>query len=356
LVAVFFALAYSQPAMPWDCKKRNYREGCMQRREFITFLAGAAFWPLSAHAQQRGKVPSVGVLWHAGSAEEEAIYLSAFQQGLNGLGYIGGRTITLEHRFPNEQAERFVSLAAELVGLKVDVLVAVTGLAAVAAQRTTTTIPIVFILVPDPLGTKLVSSLARPGGNITGLTNIAVELSAKRLAIFKEVFPRATRVALLVNPTDKQSMQRFIDETKTAATSLGLDVQPVEVRSIGDIEQALDRVVEGRLEGALTVLNGVFYQGRSLIAEAAIARGLPLMVNSRETLLAGGLMSYGADIPAIFRRAAAYVDKLLKGEKAADLPVEQPTKFEFLINLKTAKALGLDIAPALLARADEVIE
>ncbi len=328
----------------------------MQRREFITLLSGAAVWPLSAHAQQRGKVPRVGVLWHAGSAEEEAIYLSAFQQGLNGLGYVDGRTVTLEHRFPNEQAERFVSLAAELVGLRVDVLVVVTGLAAVAAQRATSGIPIVFILVPDPVGTKLVSSLARPGGNITGLTNIAVELSAKRLAIFKEVLPRITRVALLVNPTDKQSMQRFIDETKAAATSLGLDVQPVEVQSIGDFEQALDRVVEGRLEGALTVLNGVFYQGRSLIARAAIARRLPLMVNSRETLQAGGLMSYGADLPAIFRRAAAYVDKLLKGEKAADLPVELPTKFEFLINLKTAKALGLEISSMMLSRADEAIE
>jgi putative ABC transport system substrate-binding protein len=342
--------------MLWNCKKRSYREGRMQRREFITLLSGAAVWPLSAHAQQRGKVPRVGVLWHAGSAEEEAIYLNAFQQGLDGLGYIDGRTVTLEHRFPNEQAERFVSLAAELVGLRVDVLVVVTGLAAAAAQWATTAIPIVFILVPDPIGTKLVSSLARPGGNITGLTNLSVELSAKRLAIFKEVLPRVTRVALLVNPTDKQGMQRYIDETKAAATSLGLDVQPVEVQSVGDFEQALDSVVEGRLEGALTVLNGVFYQGRSLIAQAAIARRLPLMVLSRETLQAGGLMSYGADLPAIFRRAAAYVDKLLKGAKAADLPVEQPTKFEFLINLKTAKALGLEISSMMLSRADEVIE
>ncbi len=328
----------------------------MQRREFITLLSGASVWPLSAHAQQRGRVPRVGVLWHAGSAEEEAIYLGALQQGLVGLGYIDGRTIKLEHRFPNEQPERFVSLAAELVGLRVDVLVAVTRLGAAAAQRATTTIPIVFILVADPIGTKLVSSLARPGGNITGLTNIAVELSAKRLALFKEALPRVTRVALLVNAADPQGMQRFIDEAKTAATSLGLDVQPVEVRSIDEFEQALDRVVEGRLEGVLTVLDGLFYQGRSLIAQLAITRRLPLMVNSRETLQAGGLMSYGADIPAIFRRAAAYVDKLLKGEKAADLPVEQPTKFEFLINLKTAKALGLEISSMMLSRADEVIE
>lgn len=328
----------------------------MQRRDFITLLSGTFVWPLSAHAQQRGRVPRVGVLWHAGSAEEEAIYLGALRQGLVGLGYIDGRTITLEHRFPNEQPERFVSLAAELVGLKVDVLVAVTRLGAVAAQRATRAIPIVFLLVPDPVGTKLVNSLARPGGNIIGLTNIAVELSAKRLAFFKEAFPRVTRVALLVNATDQQGMQRYIDETKIAATSLGLDVQPVEVRSIEEFEQAFDKVVEGRFEGVLTVPDGLFYQGRTLMAQSAVTRRLPLMVFSRETLQAGGLMSYGPDYSAIFRRAAVYVDRLLKGETPADLPVEVPTKFEFLINLKTAKALGVELSPMLLSRADEVIE
>jgi putative tryptophan/tyrosine transport system substrate-binding protein len=270
----------------------------MQRRDFITLLSGTFVWPLSAHAQQRGRVPRVGVLWHAGSAEEEAIYLGALRQGLVGLGCIDGRTIRLEHRFPNEQPERFVSLAAELVGLKVDVLVAVTRLGAVAAQRATRAIPIVFLLVPDPVGTKLVNSLARPGGNITGLTNIAVELSAKRLAFFKEAFPRVTRVALLVNASDQQGMQRYIDETKIAAASLGLDVQPVEVRSIEEFEQAFDKVVEGRFEGVLTAPDGLFYQGRTLTAQSAVTRRLPLMVFSRETLQAGGLMSYG---PRLFR-------------------------------------------------------
>jgi ABC-type uncharacterized transport system substrate-binding protein len=328
----------------------------MRRREFIT-LFGAFVLPLAARAQQpTKKVPHVGVLWHAGSAEEEAIYLGALVEGLKGLGYVDGKTIALEHRFPNEQPERFVSLAAELATLKPDVLIAVTQQAAVAAQRATTTIPIVFVVVPDPIGVKLVNSLSRPGGNVTGLTHIAVELSGKRLAVFKEAFPRMTRVALLVNANNPQTTKRYIDETNAAATGLGLDVQPVEVRSLADFDQAFDRIVEGPLEGVAVPADPLFYQGRSLMAQAAITRRLPLMVYSRETLEAGALMSYGTDQRRIFRRTAVYVDKILKGEKPADLPVEQPTKFEFLINNKTAKAIGYTISESLLLRADEVIE
>jgi putative ABC transport system substrate-binding protein len=328
----------------------------MQRREFITLLSGAAVWPISAHAQQRRRVPRVGVLWHAGSAEEEGPYFIALQQALNALGYIDGRTIALEYRYPNEEPDRFASMAAELAASNVEVLVAVTTLSAMAAQRATMTIPIVFVLVPDPVGIKLVNSLARPGGNVTGLTNTSSDLSAKRLELFKETFPRITRVALLVNANDQRNTKRYIDETKTAATKLGIDVQPVEARSTGDFEQVFDKVVEASLEGVVVVPDGIFYQGRTSLAQSALTRRLPLMVFNRETLQAGGLMSYGVDPRAILRRAAAYVDKLLKGETAADLPVEQPTKFEFLINLKTAKALGLEISPILLTRADEVIE
>jgi putative tryptophan/tyrosine transport system substrate-binding protein len=328
----------------------------MRRREFITLFGGAAVWPLSAHAQQRGKVPRVGVLWHAANAEEEAIYISALQKGFNDLGYVDGRTITLEPRFPNEEPDRFASMATELVALKVDVLMAVTPLGALAAQRATTTIPIVFILVADPVERKLVNSLARPGGNITGLTQISTDLSAKRLELLKEAFPRATRVALLLNATDQLGMHRYISESETAATALGLEVQPMELRSVGDVEQVFDKIVEARLEVVAAAPDGLLYQGRKLIAQAAMTRHLPLIVFSRETLLAGGLMSYGPDLPAIFRRAAAYVDKILKGERPSDLPVEQPTKFEFLINLRTAKALGLEMSPMLLSRADEVIE
>jgi putative ABC transport system substrate-binding protein len=188
------------------------------------------------------------------------------------------------------------------------------------------------------------------------LTHIAVELSAKRLAYFKEAFPSASRAALLVNANDPQGMRRYIDESQIAAGALGITVQPVEVRSLGDFEAAFDQIVADRLEGVVVPADGLFYQGRGRLAQSALQRRLPLVVYSRETLEAGALMSYGADQRAIFRRAGVYVDKILKGERPADLPVEQPAKFEFLINLKTAKTLGLTIAPAVLARADEVIE
>ena len=262
----------------------------------------------------------------------------------------------LEYRFPNEEPERFVSLAAELVTLRVDVLVAVTRLAALAAQRATTAIPTIFIVVPDPVGTKLVKSLARPGGNITGLTHIAAELSAKRLAFFKEAFPQMKRIALLVNGNDQQGMLRYIDENRSAATFLGLEVQPIEVRSVGDFEPACSRIAEAHFDGIVVSPDGLFYQGREAIAQAALKRQIPLMVYSRETVQAGALMSYGADVRDIFRRSATYIHKILKGEAVAELPVEQPTKFEFLVNLKTAKSLGLQLEPILLAQADEVIE
>ena len=329
----------------------------MKRREFMTLVGGAAAaWPLAALGQPIKKFPKVGVLWHAASAEEEAIGLGALTRGFSDLGYIDGKTIALHHRFPAELTERFASLSAELAAIPVDVLVAVTQPAALAAQRATATIPIVFILVPEPVGSKLVNSLARPGWNITGLTNIAAELTAKRVQLLKEAFPRMTRLTLLVNPNDQQAMHRFIDEAKTAAAALGLDVQPLEVRSLGEFEQAFDNMVDSRSEGVITTPNGLFYLGRVLAAQLAVKRRLPLMVQNRETLEGGALMAYGPDIQVLFRRAAVYVDKILKGEKPADLPVEVPTKFQFLINLKTAKALELTLPESLLLRADEAIE
>jgi putative tryptophan/tyrosine transport system substrate-binding protein len=329
----------------------------MKRREFMTLVGGAAaIWPLAAPAQPIKKLPKVGVLWHAASAEEEAIGLSALTRGFSDLGYIEGKTIALHHRFPAELTQRFESLSAELVAIPVDVLVAVTQPAALAAQRATTRIPIVFILVPEPVGSKLINSLARPGGNITGLTNIAAELTAKRVQLLKEAFPRMKRVTLLVNPNDQQAMHRFIDEAKIAATALGLDVQPLEVRSLGEFEQAFDSMADSRSEGVITTPNGLFYLGRVLAGQLAVKRRLPLMVQNRETLEDGALMAYGPDIQVLFRRAAVYVDKILKGEKPADLPVEVPTKFQFFINLKTAKALGLTLPESLLLRADEAIE
>jgi putative ABC transport system substrate-binding protein len=329
----------------------------MKRRDFITVLGGlAAAWPIAAQSQQNKKIPKVGVLWHAASAEEEAIYIRALNQGFIDLGYIDGKTIALDHRFPAEQPERFASLAAELAAVPVDVLVAVTQAAAQAAARATRKIPIVFTVVPEPVGSKLVNSLARPGGNITGLTNVASEIAAKRIQLLKEAFPGMKRVTLLVNPNDEKGMLSFVDEAKTSGTALGLDVQTIEVRSLEEFKIGFNRMVDGGSEGVMTAPNGLFYQGRVLAGQLAVAHHLPFMAVSRETLEGGALMSYGPDFQAIFRRTAVYVDKILKGEKPADLPVELPTKFQFLINLKTAKALGITMAESLLLRADEVIE
>jgi putative ABC transport system substrate-binding protein len=329
----------------------------MQRREFITLLGGAAAsWPLKARAQQPTKIPKIGVLWHAGSAEEEAVYLSAVRQGLSDFGYVEGQNVTLENRFPAEIPERFVSLAAELAALKVDVLVAINRIAALAAQRATTTIPIVFVAIPDPVGSKLVASLAHPGGNITGLSNFAHDLTAKRVELLKATVPNVSRVALLVNPNDIDSAKVYVKESRAAADKLGLFIQPFEIRTPGDLVPAFDKMREEHLDGVVVSQDGLFFATRKNIADLALARGLPLAVYSRETVDAGALVSYGPSNSAIFRRAGYYVDKILKGTSPADLPVEQPTKFEFIINLKTAKALGLTIPPSLLATADEVIE
>src|SRR4051812_14849370 len=246
-------------------------------------------------------------------------------------------------------------MAGELAAIPVDVLVAVTHPAALAAARATTKRPIVFTHVPDPVRSKLVDSLARPGANVTGFTNIAAEIAAKRVQLLKEAFPRMKRITLLINPSDP-AMASFVVEGETTAKALGLDVQRVEVRALEEFEQAFQSMADHGSEGVITAPNGLFYQGRALVGQLGLAHRLPCMVVSRETLEGGALMSYGADFQAIFRRTPVYVDKILKGEKPADLPVELPTKFEFLINLRTAKALGITMSEPLLVRADQVIE
>jgi putative ABC transport system substrate-binding protein len=325
----------------------------VRRREFIGSVIGTAVaWPFVARAQESNGVPRVGVLWHAGNAEEEAPYLRGLEQGLKDLGYFDGRTIKLEHRFPDEIPERFEALAAELAALKVDVLVAVTETAALAAQHATTTIPIVFIAVGDPIGLKLVNSLARPGGNITGITDYDGELGGKRLSLFKEAFPRMTRVALLVRADNQQT----IDEYQTAASALGLSIQPVKVRSREEFEQAFDRIADARLEYIMMPPQRVLGPNRTLLARMALMRRLPLMVGTRAYMEPGALMSYGPDVPGTFRHAAVYVDKILKGKKPADLPVEQPTKLELLVNLKIAETLGITFPPSIMVQAEEMIE
>ncbi len=329
----------------------------MKRRDFITLLGGAVVtWPLAARAQRTEKIPRIGLLWHAGNKEEEGNFFTSLQQGFHDLGYVEGRTLVLEHTYAAEQYERFNVNAAALVALKVDVLVAVTRPAAVAAQRATSTIPIVFTVVPDPVGLKLVASLAQPGGNITGLTHIATDIGAKRIEILKEAFPGLSRVGLLVNPNDPAVAQRNIDEAQTAASRLSFIVQPVEVRSPEDFARAFAMIDQARLEGVVTGVDPMIYNERKRLAELAQARRLPTMVHVAEMVEAGNLMSYAPNYPALFRRTAAYVNKILKGTKPADLPVEQPTRFDLVINLKTAHAIGVTILPSLLLRADKVIE
>ena len=333
----------------------------MKRREFIALLGTAAAVPLClstfpAHAQQATRTRRIGVLWHAASAEEEATYLDALRAGLAELGHIEGRNITLENRFPAEKSERFISLAAELAQLEPDVLVAVSRPAALAAQRASTTIPIVFSLVPDPVGDKLVESLGRPGGNITGLSNMALDLSAKRIELLKDMVGGLSRIALLVNAGDPEGARRYVKQSEAAAAPLGITIEPVEVQGLGEIPRAFSKIDQLKVNGLVGTADSLFTVERKNIIQMAIERRLPVMMHSRQTAQDGALMSYAPSYELILRRTAVYIDKILKGAKPADLPVEQPNKFELVINLETAKVLGLAVPPTLLARADEVIE
>jgi ABC-type uncharacterized transport system substrate-binding protein len=327
----------------------------MRRRDFISVLSGAAAWPLAVRAQERGRVPRVGVLWHAASAEEEGALFTGLVDGFRALGYIDGQTIILEHRFPNETPERFTSMAAELVSLNVDVIVSSGNNAAAYAKKATTTIPWVAMFISDPVGTKLVESLARPGGNITGISFFTSELVGKRLQLLKEAIPDVTRVAQLVNPL-AQISRLYIDLTQTAAAQLGLTVERFEARSRDELEPAFEAMAKAGMQAVVTNSDGLSYTQRELIGHLALKTRLPAAVYMRETLVAGTLLSYGVDSSAICRRAAVYVDKILKGAKPGELPVEQPTKFEFLLNLKTAKALSITVPALLLYQADQVIE
>jgi putative tryptophan/tyrosine transport system substrate-binding protein len=326
----------------------------VKRREFITLLGGAAAWPLAARAQQRGKIPTVGYLWHAGSAEEEAPYFGAIREGFARLGYVEGRNIKLEHRFPNEMPERFKRMAAELVSLNVDVLMG-GSIGSAYLRDATAKIPIVFMFVPDPVGMKLVDNIARPGGNITGLSNFGRDLAGKRLQFLKELMPGLSRVAFLIN-SNQQSTRMYVEVMQAAAGQLGLTLQTFEARSIEEMEPAFDAMVRDGMQAVTPAQGGTAFQARAIIPKLALARRLPLCAYSRETFEYGALVSYGPDSIAACYRAAVFVDKILKGAKPGDLPVEQPTKFELLLNLQTAKALGLDVPLQLQQLADEVIE
>ena len=329
----------------------------MRRRDFIKVVAGsAAAWPIAARAQGKSHIPKIGVLWHAGNAQEEGPLFTGLVEGFRRLGYEDGRNIRLEHRFPNEIPERFKSMATELVSLNVDALVSSGELAAVALRDATKTIPIIFMFVPDPVGSKIVESFAKPGGNATGMTNFGADLIGKRLQLLNETIPGLSRVALLVNPRPQIS-RRYIEFTQTAAAARGLVNQTFEVRSLDDLEPAFGAMATKGIQALTINPDGLIYQGKAAIAKMAIARGMALAAYSRETFDAGAMMSYGPDNIAACYRAAVLVDKILReGSRPGDLPVEQPTKFQYFISLKVTKALGLDVPLHLQQLADEMIE
>ncbi len=328
----------------------------MRRRVFIKAgLAFAAIPPFVALAQQSPKIPRIGVLWHAGSAKDEGSNFPELVKGFTELGYVEGRTIVLEHRFPNEVPAQFERMATELVASGVDVLVAVGANAAPYAKAATSTIPVVFAVVPDPLGSNLVKSLARPEANVTGFTNSASDLVGKRLELLKELVPGLSRVALLVNSNSKLATP-YSEGFEAAAVNLGLSGSTFKWLKPEDLESTLAAMKAAGIQAMMINPDGWAFTYRADIAKLALANGIILSSWSRQTFDAGAFMSYGVNHDYICRRVAVYVDKLLKGAKPGDLPVEQPTKFEFLISLRAAKALGRDVPAAMLSRADEVFE
>jgi putative ABC transport system substrate-binding protein len=322
----------------------------MNRREFIAGLGGAAAWPMVAQAQQ--KVFRIGVL-SAGRVPEAN--LAALSEGFRELGWVEGKNFVYQFRFADDRPERLADFSAELTQQNVDLIVTIGTLASLAAKRATSIIPIVMSSAGDPLGSGLVASLARPGGNVTGLSLMAPDIAGKSLQTLKEVLPSISRVAVLWNAANPYPALVF-KQTQDASQNLGIQIQSLEVRGPNDFDGAFKAAINQRAEALVNVPDPLTGDHMVLIAERALQLRLPSMHGGREFVLVGGLMSYGMQINDMFRRTAGYVVKILKGERPGDLPVEQPTRFELVISLKTAKALGLTIPATLLARADEVIE
>jgi len=323
-----------------------------RRREFITLVGGAAVsWPLAARAQQT-KLPTIGFLI-AGTPASHGAWFAALVQRLRELGWIEGRTVAIEYRWAGARNQQYADIAAELVKLKVDVIVT-HGVALLAAKQVTSVIPIVFPVSGDPVGIGLVASLARPGGNATGLSLQQTDTAGKRLELLREVIPGLRRVAIMVN-ADFPDAVGEMGEIQSAARTLGLELATLEIRRADDIDPAFESV-KARSDALYVVSDPLVNTNRIRINTLAVAARLPTMHGFREFVEAGGLMSYAANFPDLFRRAGEYVDKILRGAKPGDLPIQQPTKFDLVINLTTAKALGLTVPPTLLARADEVIE
>jgi len=326
----------------------------MRRRDFITLVGGAAAgWPLATLAQQRDKLPSIG-FFGAPEPSVWSAFVAAFVQRLSELGWVDGRTMAIEYRWAEGRESRYDEIAAEFVRLKVDVIVTAGTQTVIAAKKATSTIPIVFAAAGDPVGIGLVASLARPGGNVTGLSNQQGELGGHRLQLLREVVPGLRRVAVMGNVNSPIIVAEMASVAE-AAPKLGLEAITVEIRKADDVESGLE-ALNGHADGLYVCSDPLLSQLRLRINTLAISERLPTMEAFREYVEAGGLMSYGPNFPDLFRRAADYVDKILRGTKPSDIPVEQPTKFDLVVNLKTAKELGLTIPGSFLACADEVIE
>jgi putative tryptophan/tyrosine transport system substrate-binding protein len=325
----------------------------LKRRQFITLLGGAAVWPLAARAQQSGKLPTIGFLGAATPSVASQL-VAAFVQRLRELGWIEGRTVAIEYRWAEGRSERFAEIAAEFVRLKVDVIVTWAGGPVIAAKQATTVIPIVFALQTDPVGTGLVASLSRPGGNVTGLSVQQTDTVSKRLELLREIVPGLNRLAIMANAGGPGAMLEMA-EVRDTARSLGFEVSTVEIRRVEDIALAFD-TLKGRVQALYVSTDPLLFTNRIRINTLAQGARLPTMYSQREYVEVGGLISYGANLPDLFRRAGDFVDKILRGMKPADIPVEQPTKFDLVINSVTAKALGITVPDSLLVRANEVIE
>jgi len=326
----------------------------VRRREFITLLGGAAAWPVAARAQQSGKLPTIGFLV-PGTPLTQSQRVAAFVQRLRELGWTEGRNVAIEYRWSEGRNDRVAEIAVELVRIKVDVIVTTGTPAALAAKQATSVIPVVITGVADPVGSGLVASLARPGGNITGLSIQQADLAGKRLELLREVIPALRRLAILANVGNPNAVPEM-GEVRAAARTLGLEVAVFEIRRTEDIAPAFEALIKDRSEALYVVGDSLLTTNRIRLNTLALGARLPTSYANRESVEVGGLMSYGPNFPDLFRRAAEYADKILRGAKPADLPVEQPNKFDLVINLVAAKALGLTVPPTLLARADEVIE
>ncbi len=324
----------------------------MRRREFLTLLGGAAAWPLGVRAQQP-VMPVIGFLG-ANTPASQGQWTAAFVQRLRELGWSEGRNISIQYRWAEGRADRSAEIAAEFARLKVDVIATSGTPMALAAKRATSTTPIVFATAGDPVGTGLVASLANPSGNVTGLSVQQIDLGSKRVELLREVVPNLQRIAVIANVGSPDAMRQLRD-VETTINALGLELVKCEIRLIEDVETIMNGL-EGRAEALYVISDPLLFSYRDRVAASALGVRLPSVHSFRDPVESGGLMSYGPDYRAMFRRAADFVDKILRGTKPGDIPVEQPTKFELIINQTIAKALGIEIPPMLLARADEVIE